>query len=343
MKIPNARIEEFVRRVPDEVVGVLFYGPNGGLVREYATRVYKQWTAKEEDPFLNEVVDGEVLDRERAYLATAVGTISLLGGRRCVWVKGGCSSHGKVFQEVFRKGFSNCVLLVEAGVLPPSSSLRLCFEQQKCCASVACYEDSPIGVRRLVEQMLQEVMLSQEAKDYIVSVLGADREHSRTELEKIALYWQSTDCQRPLSLEIVAALVDDEGHRVIEAVVMGCYGGDVEGAYKALYQALEGRESTIRVVRALGRYGMELMMVKEGLMQEKSWVEIFATLGRGRHFLVQKRFEEHSQLWSYRDLQKILRAVFLADIASKEGKGNTSVCEQLVFLIGRQVRRLGKL
>src|SRR5215207_10371523 len=85
VKAPDA--EGALRHLGSQVVSVLLYGPDAGLVAERARAAAERAVDDPADPFQLVRVDGDALAADPARLIDEAGTIGLFGGKRAIWVR----------------------------------------------------------------------------------------------------------------------------------------------------------------------------------------------------------------------------------------------------------------
>ena len=84
MKITGVRQESFVAGPDPEVVCVLLYGPDRGLIRERALKLAKTVVDAPDDPFRVVELSGSDIKNDPARLADEAQALALGGGRRLI-------------------------------------------------------------------------------------------------------------------------------------------------------------------------------------------------------------------------------------------------------------------
>ena len=80
--------------------------------------------------------------------------------------------------------------MIEAGELRPKSPLRKACERAKTAVAIACYPDTERDLAKLIDDELRvsDLRVAPDARGVLTSLLGGDRQASRNELRKLALY-----------------------------------------------------------------------------------------------------------------------------------------------------------
>ena len=190
MKITAARVERFLRRPDRAVVCTLVYGPDQGLVRERAETLVRHVAGDLDDPFRVVELTAAAVANDPACLADEAATLSFSGGLRVVRVRAANDGLTKVFEDFLAVARDDAQVVVEAGHLGNRSSLRRVFERAGNAAALACYQDDEHVLHGIIAESLagHGLTASPDALAYLTENLGADRQVSRNELEKLALY-----------------------------------------------------------------------------------------------------------------------------------------------------------
>jgi len=137
MIVRPADAERYVARPPADLVAVLVFGPDQGLVRERAERLAKTVVPDLADPFRVSELDDATLGGDPARLADEAASLSMLGGRRVVRVRGAGNGLAKLFESFLENPAGDALIVVEAGDLAKSSALRSAFEDADKAAAIA--------------------------------------------------------------------------------------------------------------------------------------------------------------------------------------------------------------
>jgi len=163
-----------------------------------------------------------------------------------------------VLKPLLATEFAN-PLIVEAGNLRPDSGLRKLFDSHKTAAALPCYSDERT-LPGLVEAELAKAGLSidRDARDYLITRLGADQALSRAEVVKLALYAQG---QGRISHDDIEAIVGDAAETALENFVYATSGGDARAALSELQRLAAAGTDRAAALSALGRHFTQLHRV----------------------------------------------------------------------------------
>src|SRR5437588_1641227 len=220
-------IDAFLAR-PDPLRPIiLLYGPDSGLVRERAEGLLACAVDEPNDPFSLVRLDGDELAAEPSRLLDEAMTIPLFGGRRAIRVRAGSRSFAGGIETLAVSQIKDCRVVIEAGELRPESPLRKACERAKTAVAIGCYPDGERDLAKLIEDELRisNLRIAPDARATLMALLGGDRQASRNELKKLALYAHG---KGEVTLDDVMAVVADASELKIDPIVDGAFAGRPE-------------------------------------------------------------------------------------------------------------------
>ena len=222
--IKAADVDAFLARPDPARPIVLVFGPDAGLVSERVNAIVKASVDDPNDPFALARLDGEDLAAEPSRLVEEAQTIPLFGGRRAVWVKAGSRNIAPAVEALIAGPKSECRVVIEAGDLRRNAPLRTLCERAKNAAALPCYADSERDRARLIDDEMRAagLALAPDARALLIPLLGGDRQASRNELRKLALYARG---QSEVGVDAVTAVVSDASALALDDIVDAAFAG----------------------------------------------------------------------------------------------------------------------
>jgi DNA polymerase III subunit delta len=222
--------ESFVARPDPKRPIVLLFGPDAGLVRERAEAIVRASVDNTDDPFSLVRIDGDDLSGNPLRLVEEANTIPLFGGKRAVWVKAGSRNIVPAVEALIGAPSPDCRVVIEAGDLRRNAALRVVCEKAKTVAAIACYPDAERDLARLIDEEMREAGLTMapDVRAVLVPFLGGDRQATRSELRKLALYAHG---RGQVTVEDVLAVAADASALALDGAVDAAFAGrlpDVE-------------------------------------------------------------------------------------------------------------------
>ena len=217
-------IDAFLARPDPGRPIILLYGPDAGLVRERADALLASAVDDPNDPFSLVKLDGDQLSAEPSRLVDEAMTIPLFGGRRAIRVRAGSRSFASGIDTLVDSPLKDCRIVIEAGELRPESPLRKVCERARTAVAIGCYPDDEAKLAKLIDDDLRvsNLRIAPDARASLIALLGGDRQASRNELKKLALYAHGGD---EVTLDDVVAVVADASELKVDPIVDGAFAG----------------------------------------------------------------------------------------------------------------------
>jgi len=251
MKVAPRDINKYVANVGPGYRAVLVFGRDEGMVRERADKISKQISEDLSDPFQVARPTPGQLKEIPSILLDELAAISMMGGRRLVRLDGAGNESTDAVKLALSGEQGDGLLVITAGDLKPTSSLRKLCEKEKNALSIVCYEDSARDVMELIREILgaNGLQAEQDAVTWLVGHLGSDRMVSRSELEKLALYKGTNGGS--VTLADVQAVVGDTAALEISEISAAVTAGNMKALEVSLERAMTAGESPIAILRVL--------------------------------------------------------------------------------------------
>ena len=218
-------VDAFLARPDSGHPIILLYGPDAGLVRERADALMASAVDDPSDPFSLVRMDGDDLAAEPSRLVEEAMTVPLFGGRRAIRVRAGGKNFASGVDTLADSPLKDCRIVIEAGELRPDSPLRKACERAKTAVAISCYPDGERDIAKLIDDELRvsNLRIAPDARASLVALLGGDRQASRNELRKLALYAHGAG---EVTLDDVMAVVADASELKLDPIVDGAFAGN---------------------------------------------------------------------------------------------------------------------
>ncbi len=346
MKLSGQAISRFFRAPPDDVDAVLLYGADRGLSRERAEALIEKFGVADDDPFAKTSLNEEDVSGDPARLGDEMRAMSLTGGARVIRIRvtGEAASAGiaSVLAEIDAEELKPAAkLIVEAGELRPSSTLRKAFEGAKRAAAAPAYADNRRDLTVLADEVLGAagLALSNEARAVLLPHLEGDRAMARQELEKLALYLADSDSGTVRAEDVEAVCAGAEPASLGEFAAAAA-SGDAATADRALRLAQGAGVAPVAACRALSNHLLRIADIRAKMDQR--WPIDRAVASSGPPVFGPRRDELLRQVrqWNDERLGAALSATLACERALKAAGGGAdqAVIGRAAFEVARQAR-----
>jgi DNA polymerase III subunit delta len=265
VKVAPRDFESFARKPAADILAVLLYGPDVGLVRERGDQLVASIAGGLDDPFRVSSVPFASLRDEPSRLRDEAEALSFGGGRRAVRLRDAADGAADAVELLLAAAAGAGMVVLEAGDLGPRSALRRLFEGAKNAAAIPCYRDEGADLQRFVAETLKSAGLQadRDALAYLTGCLGGDRSLTRRELEKLIDYMGPPPEKgvRSVTLTDAEACVGDSSEASLDDLVFAAGDGKLVELETILDRVFGEGASPITMLRAAGRHFQRLQLV----------------------------------------------------------------------------------
>jgi DNA polymerase-3 subunit delta len=336
MKFTGAQLANFLKNPDESITVALVFGPDEGLVRERGDLLVKSVLgAAGDDPFRLALLTAETIRKDPASLADEAAAMSLMGGRRVVRVRDATDGISAALKDVLETGRGDALLVLEAGDLGKSSSLRKLCEAAAKAAAIPCYADGPREVAALIRDTLQaqRIAIDDDTIEYLVANLGSDRGISRQEIEKLVLY---AGTGGRVELSDAVASVGDSSALELEDVIYDALDGRTATIDSALSRLFLEGQAPVSIVRALMRHAQRLHFCASQVAAGQPVDLVVRGLRPPIFFKYTDRFRRQAEQWPEERCERLLKRLTQIELDLKRtGYPDETLCRHLMIHIGR--------
>ena len=325
MKLTGARAAKFLEKPPGDIIGVLLFGPDRGLIRERAQALAKLFIADPNDAFAVTQLTADDLSGDTAKLSDEMSALSLLGDARMVRLRLDHERNGAAISKIIkefdaRPETAEAKLIIEAGDMTPRSAIRKACEAAGHFAAVGCYNDSAADVANMVRAGLSDKSISIEADalSMWVPLLEGDRGLIRNEIEKMALYkGYGLEAGASVTVDDVKCLAAGGQAASIDDIINDTMSGRVESADAVFRRAVAGKINTAVILMVLQRHISRLLEAQSKMASGESVDGAVRSLRPPLFGPAQNAFKSQLRAWPSVMLQKALAQTLEAEKSVK--------------------------
>lgn len=300
-----ADVPSFLARPDRSYSLVLVFGPDAGLVRERTRAVLTASIGDLDDPFSLVRLSGDEIAADPARLMDEAGTMPLVGGRRAVWVKAGARSFVNAVEALLAAPPADCRVVIEAGDLKRNAPLRLVCERARGAAAIACYADGERELARLIDDELRaaKLKIAPQARTLLTSLLGGDRQLSRNEISKLALFASGKDV---IEVDDVIAVTADASALALDDVIDAAFAGKLPDLAAQLARARAADIPSGTMLSAALRHVTQLHQVRLAIEAGAAPEQALGRHFPGLHFRRKPLVDIAVQTWSSARLSRAM-------------------------------------
>jgi DNA polymerase-3 subunit delta len=340
VKLQAGRVEAFLRRPDPGTRAVLFYGPDGGAVREYADTLTRLVGGRTDDPFRIALLPAAQVSSEPARLADEVQALSMTGGRRVVRIRdaadGVANALGRLLAEPAR---GDAMIVLEADDLGPRSSLRRLIEEAEGAVAIPCYipEERDVEAWAKAELAAAGLTIEHDALVLLAGALAGDRQLARRELEKLILYMAP---ETRVTAEAVAATIVDAGETTLDDLATAVGQGDLAAVDAAIDAAVRQAGDTIGPLRAMQRHFLRLWQLVAAVQEGAAPEAAIAAARPPIFFKARGAMRSQMRRWEPPMIEEALRRLVEAEAECKRtGRPAETIVADTLLRIARMAAR----
>jgi DNA polymerase-3 subunit delta len=318
---------------------VLIFGPDAGLVRERAEKIIKASVDNLDDPFSLVRLEGDDISGDAGRLVDEANTIPLFGGRRAIWVKAGGRNIAPAVEALLAAPPKDCRVVIEAGDLRRNAPLRNLCERSKSAVAIPCYVDGEREIARLIDEEMQAASLSiaPDARAALVPLLGGDRQGSRNEIRKLALYAHG---KGQVALEDVIAVVSEASALALNGVVDAMFAGKIAEAESQFAKARAAGTLPGAIMSATMRQLSVLHKMRLSIEEGRSIGQVVESVQPQIHFRRRPLFEAALKTWTGERLVRVMTQLAEAALeVRRQPNLADAIAQRAVLSIASTARR----
>lgn len=331
-------LESFLRK-PDAAIGaILIYGDDVGAVRDAAARAVKSLAGSVDDPFNVMTLDESAVSADPGRVIDAVQSMSLMGGRSVVWVRGADQQFLKAADRILSGDVKGNIIVAEAGSLAKSSALRARFEESPHALIVPLYEASDEDMTARAQSELKR--LGFEAGGDVVRLLaelsGRSLPVLQREIEKLADYCAGS---AGISLDDVKAVCGNALGIETDDLVDAVFGGDVGDADKFFHELLTAGVDAGRIAASAHSHAARLIDCRQAVAKGMRMEQAVKSARPPVFFKRQPAFQTQLRVW---ELEPLLGAASALNESVLQSRLNPalapSIANRALLAVARSAR-----
>ncbi len=329
--IKAAQANAFITKPPANVSAVLLFGSDPGLVSERSQRLAALLAGRETPAGEVLRLDDTDLDEDTGRLAIELQTRPMFSGRKIIRATAGRRITGALLKSIINDGPLEGIIIVEAGNLKPDDTLRATFESHAQAVAIGCYPDTQADLENVVIETLTplKMTLDADARQALMSRLGADRSLSRAEIEKLALFVMPRTL---ITADDVDAIVGDAADLALERIAQAAASGRAEAAVTDYGRAIASGENAQVIIAVVQRYFLKLHRVRSDIESGASLEDALRAIRPPLHFKQRDAFAAEVRRWQRSALDQALKRISEAALAARRSSALEDVLAERMVL-----------
>lgn len=298
---------------------ILFYGENQGIKKEFKDNLKTIHKNKEVlNLFQEEII------KAKDFLINEISSQSLFGEKKLIFINEVNDKILNILEELNEYIQEDRIFLF-GDVLDKKSKLRSYFEKSKEHASVACYQDNEIGLKKIISNKLAGYSgINNQTINLIIQSSGLDRGKIYNEIEKIKHCFKEKKIEIEKLENLLNLKTNDDFSQLKDEAIKG----NKFNTNKLLSETIFQTENSVYYLNSINQRINKLNDIENLKHKEKSLDTIINQLKPPVFWKDKPILIEQSKKWNKKRLQEILKKTYNAEI---ELKSNSMIRKDLLL------------
>lgn len=321
MQIKPAEIEKFLSNPTKK--RILAYGPDNGKVVTIIRNLSKD-LGEEINIFNNDNITQKANEIE--YIAKSTG--GLFGQKKVIRIQNATDKATKLLKKLFEE--ETCPILVEAGELLPSSSLRKLFDKETDTASIACYAPEAKDLAKIADNISRKhnLKLDYDAKADLSIILPQDSLSAENEMEKLCLFAKEDG---KITRNHVKELLVDNSSFSMDDVVLAAADGNIEDIAH-IFRQFDQKEISIGLLRVAMKHFKKLSEIRAQIDDGQNAATAVASIKPPIFFKIKSRITNQAQKWKAPMIERALGRLTETELLFKKTGYPANILIEHVFV-----------
>ena len=297
-------IEKNIKSLKNKIV--LFYGENLGLKNQFKELIKYEYKEAEILRYFQ-----EELIKNHNLLINEISNISLFEKKKIIFVEQANDKILDLIKEIQNIPSDQKIILF-SDVLEKKSKLRNFFENSNDFAAIACYEDTEIGIRKIINESLKGYEgLSPQNINIIMDNSKLDRSKLYNELEKIKTFFNNKKIEGEKLENLLDRKINDNFNILKDEAMMG----NKIKTNKMLSDTILETEKNVYYINTINSRLLKLYEVRK--LGEKDIEDSTNKLKPPVFWKDKNNFIVQAKIWNEVKIQKMLRITHDLEIKIK--------------------------
>ncbi len=298
---------------------ILFYGENQGIKKEFKDNLKTIHKNKEVlNLFQEEII------KAKDFLINEISSQSLFGEKKLIFINEANDKILNILEEL-NEYIQEDRIFIFGDVLDKKSKLRSYFEKSKEHASVACYQDNEIGLKKIISNKLAGYSgIDNQTINLIIQSSGLDRGKIYNEIEKIKNCFKEKKIEIEKLENLLNLKTNDDFSQLKDEAIKG----NKFNTNKLLSETIFQTENSVYYLNSINQRINKLNDIENLKHKEKSLDTIINQLKPPVFWKDKPILIEQSKKWNKKRLQEILKKTYNAEI---ELKSNSMIRKDLLL------------
>ncbi len=313
MKARSYQITALLSQIQKDFDVVLFYGTDEGEIQHAFSVLKKEFNFSKEALHFITLSKDDL--KKSPFLATdEANSISLIQGKKYLYVPEDASFSVQSLNHFLQNKKTDALLIIKAGNLTKSNSLRVEAEKNPRVLALACYEPTEAEVQKMVTNYLREYKKSIPSNllSILVQKIGLNQQVIVQELDKLILYMGD---KTTVDLNMIQSCLTDSAQPNEENFCIALADGNVTEVEKALSYFADQENSLTSLLWIIRDYFERLLKIVSDTSEPVP--QIVKKNLRPAQFRLEVPLIRQAKTWASNDILKVMDRLSLLEKNSR--------------------------
>ena len=301
----------------------LFYGENNGLKKDIRKSIINVKNMTKDNAEFLSFYENEIIDNEDNFY-NSIYSGSLFNTQKFITINEASDKIIKQIEDVSDKIPDNICLIIFSQILEKKSKLRNFIEKNTKTICVPCYLDSEKDLEIVLQNELRKnnIIISRESINLLISQSNNDRNNLRNEIEKIISYSSN---KKNMTIDEIKSITNFSGEYKSDILINECLSGNIIQYKKVLSELYINTVNYIFLLRILNNKIQKLLNMKK---MQKNYNDLDSLLNTSKPPIFWKdkpTVKKQLKIWSLDDLKKIINEANNIEVLCKKNPNLSKV------------------
>lgn len=342
MNFKEADINRFLQTPDPKIRCILLFGTNEGMIASLAQKFALTVTDDLTDAFHVTSFEASNLEKDIGQLYGEYNAVSLMGGRRVIFIKNTDNNLTKPLKELLSSSPSDTLLIITSSSINTKSSLVSFLKDAPDSAVIGCYDDREQDITTYIRNFFfaRNITIAVDAQNMLCSKLSADRQITENELEKLVTYLGS---RKNVTLDDVTQVISNTSTTSIDDLCYAASLGKAENAFKAYQNLIYEGEEPASIMRYMAYHFLKMLDSVAAMEKGTPARTVIESFRPPLMFFRKPDFLTLLKIWKRRSILDVLNLLYKAERDCKTtGFPAEEIASYTLIQIATAARKLQK-
>ena len=301
-------------RVITEKKFFLFYGPNFGKIESCIVSLKKKLTSLDSSLRFLHFFQDDFLNHSFTEIVNQNSHEDIFGNKiSLVFSLSDLKISNEIIKVITSQNLNIQNIIFKTGPIQKNLKIRKFFEDSPNCIIVPCYEDSIAEKKDIILKMFnnENIEISSNHTDMLASLLSSERLSLRNELNKLILYIKTT---KNNIIDALSIIINNNSQDLNNLVYL-LASKKRNAFWNEFLKVQKIFSDEIKFINIFSKHLEKILFVKNKILQGFSPINAMKSLRPPIFFKQEEIFLSQLNLWSYKNLKKIIRELHLCQMS----------------------------